>query len=145
MALGVDGGGSIRIPAASCGNVGVKGSFIFYCSGEFGNRNLCRGSKIPRFLTCMFEYLQNTYVDKKSLCYESISQIVGRDETVKGMHKTLRKRYSYAILMTKMSKLLSTPHPPSQCPLFSSLHAKSGKSFFSSTPPNLVDLMVYML
>ena len=28
IALGVDGGGSIRIPAASCGNVGVKGSFF---------------------------------------------------------------------------------------------------------------------
>jgi len=27
MALGVDGGGSIRIPAASCGNVGVKASY----------------------------------------------------------------------------------------------------------------------
>jgi len=27
MALGVDGGGSIRIPAASCGHVGVKASF----------------------------------------------------------------------------------------------------------------------
>ena len=39
MALGVDGGGSIRIPAASCGNVGVKGSFFFYFSGAFGNRN----------------------------------------------------------------------------------------------------------
>ena len=49
------------------------------------------------------------------------------------------------ILMTKISKLLSTSHPPSQCPLLSSLHAKSGKSFFSSTTPNLVDLMVYLL
>ena len=49
------------------------------------------------------------------------------------------------ISMTKISKLLSTPHPPSQFPLLSSLHAKSGKSFFSSTPPNLVDLMVYLL
>ena len=39
MALGVDGGGSIRIPAASCGNVGVKGSFIFYHYGEFGDRS----------------------------------------------------------------------------------------------------------
>ena len=49
------------------------------------------------------------------------------------------------ILMTKISKLLSTPHPPLQCPLLSSLHSKSGKSLFSSTPPNLVDLMVYLL
>ena len=32
MALGVDGGGSIRIPAASCGNVGVKGSFFLSLS-----------------------------------------------------------------------------------------------------------------
>ena len=49
------------------------------------------------------------------------------------------------ILKSKISNLLSTPHPPSQCPLSSSLHAKSGKPFFSSTPPNLVDLMVYLL
>ena len=49
------------------------------------------------------------------------------------------------ILMTKISKLLSIPHPPSQCPLLSSLHTKSGKPFFSSTPPNLVDLMVDLL
>ena len=49
------------------------------------------------------------------------------------------------ILMTRSPNLLSTPQPPSQCPLLSSLHAKSGKPFFNSTPPNLVDLMVYLL
>ena len=41
---------------------------------------------------------------------------------------------SIPILMTKISKLLSTPHPPSQCPLLSSLHAKSEGP---SSPQNL--------
>ena len=46
------------------------------------------------------------------------------------------------LLITKNSKILSNPHPPSQCPLLSYLHAKPGKSFSSSTPRNLVDVMV---
>ena len=45
--------------------------------------------------------------------------------------------------MTRNPNLLSTPQPPSQCPPIRSLHAKSGKPLFSSTPPNLVDLMLY--
>ena len=42
MAVGVDGGGSIRIPASACGIVGVKGkqTFIDYCSVYLKHRHL---------------------------------------------------------------------------------------------------------
>ena len=119
---------------------------INHAKTSFANRI---NNKIALCQTGSLSFWSLAKVVSQNVCHSSFSHL---KTTLVQLHALLPLKLTFLnqpllpipILMTR-SPNLSTPHPPSQCPLVSSLHAKSRKPFFSSTPPNLVDLMVYLL
>ena len=110
----------------------------------------CINNKIASCQTGSPSFWSLANIFSQNFCHSSFPPL---KTTLAHLHALLPLKLTFShqpllpipILMSKISNFLSTPYPPSQCPLLSSLHAKSRKSFFSSTPPNLVNLMVFLL
>ena len=90
----------------------------------------CINNKIASCQTGSRSFWSLAKLVSQNLCHSSFPPL---KTTLAHIHALLPLNLTFLIpiLMTKISNLLSTPHPPSQCPLLTSLHTKSGKSFFS--------------